>query len=340
MKLKELALMLGGELRGEPDIDIRGAAGIRDVKEGEITFLSDRKLLRDCAQSKASSVIAGKFYKEIDKPQIIVKNPHYAFAKALEYFYVKPYQPSGISSGAFISKTASIGNDVSVYPFAYISDNAVIGEKTVICPGAFIGDDSVIGSECVIYPNVTIREKVAIGNRVIIHSGSVIGSDGFGYVMEAGRHYKIPQVGGVVIEDDVEIGGNVIVERATTGNTVVGSGTKICDLVTVGHNTRIGENSIFVGLTGIGGSAEIGNYVLVGGQAGIADHAKVDDGCMIGGRAGVVGHIKKGVYSGFPAIPHREWLRAVTLFAKLPELAKRIKELEEKIDVIERGRPK
>jgi UDP-3-O-[3-hydroxymyristoyl] glucosamine N-acyltransferase len=338
VKLKELALMVGGELKGEPDIDIKGAAGISDVREGEITFLSDKKLMRRCVRSKASCVIVGGFYPEVDKPQIVVKNPYYAFAKVLEHYYVRPLQPVGISGEAFISGRARIGKDVSIYPFAYISDNAVIGEKTTIYPGVFVGNDTVIGSECILYPNVTIREKVTVGNRVIIHPGSVIGSDGFGYVLEGGRHYKIPQVGGVIIGDNVEIGGNVVIERATTGNTTIGKGTKICDLVVVGHNTKIGGNSILVGQVGVGGSVEIGNYVVIGGQVGIADHTKIDDGCMIAAQSGIMGHITKGVYSGSPAINHKDWLRAVSVFAKLPELARRVKELEKKINLIERGR--
>ncbi|HET6513682.1 MAG TPA: UDP-3-O-(3-hydroxymyristoyl)glucosamine N-acyltransferase [Thermodesulfovibrionales bacterium] len=340
MKLSEVTTMLGGELSGNPDGEIHGASGIGEVQEGEITFLADRKLLQECAGSKASCVLVKEFFTELRKPQIRVKNPQYAFAQLLKHFSVSAAIPSGISHLAFVSGNASIGNDVSIHPFSHISDGAVIGEKTVIYPGVFIGNDASIGRECVIYPNVTVRERVRIGNAVIIHSGSVIGSDGFGYVFEEGRHFKILQVGTVVIGDDVEIGANVTIDRATTGLTVIGRGTKIDNLVQIGHNVNIGENSILVAQVGIAGSAEIGNFVILGGQVGVADHAKIDDGSMIGAQSGIMGgHLTKGVYSGSPVMPHREWLRAKALFARLPELNKRIRELEEKLNHLE-GRQK
>ncbi len=336
MKLGDVARHLGGEIAGDPDIDIRGAAGIHDAGEGELTFLADRKLIETCAGSRASGVVVKQFIPELGKPQIIVANPLYAFAKLLELFHVKPALPTGISGSAFVSPQATIGKDVSVHAFAYVSGGAVLGDRTIIHPGAFIGEGTVIGEECVIYPNVTVREGVIIGNRVIIHAGSVLGSDGFGYVFDGGRHYKIPQVGTVVIGDDVEIGANVTIDRATTGKTSIGKGTKIDNLVQVGHNVRIGEHSIIVAQVGIGGSTEIGSHVVLGGQVGIADHAILDDGCMVGAKGGVMGHLPKGIYSGGPAIPHREWLKASALFARLPELHKRIRELEEKLSGMEK----
>lgn len=336
MRLKEIALMLRGEIKGEQDIEIQGVAAIHEAKEGEITFLSDAKLLKECARSRASCVVVKNFIPDLDKPQIVVNNPQYAFAKLLEHFYIKPVYPADISNEAFVSKKAEIGKDVSIFPLAYISDNVFIGDNTVIYPGVFVGNDTVIGNQCIIYPNVTIREKIKIGNSVIIHPGSVIGSDGFGYVFEGGRHHKIPQVGGVIIGDDVEIGANVTIDRATTGNTVIGRGTKIDNLVQIAHNVSVGENSIIVAQVGIGGSAEIGNFVVLGGQVGVADHVKIDDGCMFGAQSGIMGHVTKGIYSGYPAIPHRDWLKSSVVFAKLPELNKKIRELEEKIGVLER----
>jgi UDP-3-O-[3-hydroxymyristoyl] glucosamine N-acyltransferase len=336
MKLKDLASMLGGEIIGDPEIEIQGAAGIHEVKQGEITFLSDMKLMRECAGSNASCVIVKHFIPGIDKTQVVVKNPLYAFARVLEHFFTAPVQHLGISSDAFISEKARIGKDVSIFPFAFISDNVAIGDNTVIHPGVFLGNDTVVGAQCVLYPNVTVREKVTLGNRVIIHSGSVIGSDGFGYVFEDGRHHKIPQVGGVIIGDDVEIGACVTIDRATTGNTTIGSGSKIDNLVQIAHNVWIGENAIIVAQVGIAGSTEIGNFVVLGGQVGVADHSRIDDGTMIGAQSGVFGHVSKGVYSGFPLMPHRDWLKASALLARLPELSKRIKELEEKIRGLER----
>ncbi len=335
MKLRELALILGGELLGDPELEIRGAAGVREAHEGDITFLSDMRLMKECAGSRASGVIVKDFVPGIDKAQVVVRNPLYAFAKVLEQFS-PPAPHTGISGDAYISETARIGKDVSIHPFAFISDDVVVGDGTVIHPGVFIGRGSAVGAECLLYPNVTIREKVSIGERVIVHSGSVIGSDGFGYVFENGRHHKIPQVGGVIIGDDVEIGACVSIDRATTGSTIIGRGTKIDNLVQVAHNVKIGENTILAGQVGVAGSSEIGNLVVLGGQVGVADHSRIDDGAMLGAQTGVFGHIPKGVYSGYPAMPHREWLKASALFARLPELNRRIKEMEEKIKELER----
>jgi UDP-3-O-[3-hydroxymyristoyl] glucosamine N-acyltransferase len=334
MKLRQIAELIDGEIIGDSEIDIKGVAGISDSDEGAITFLSSTKFINECIASKALAVIVKGHMPEIKKPQVKVTNPQYAFAKLLEHFYVKPLTSYSVSDRAYISDKAKIGKDVMIYPFSYISDNAEIGEMSVIYPGVFIGGNSSIGGKCIIYPNVTIRENIKIGNRVIIHPGAVIGSDGFGYVFEKDIHYKIPQVGGIIIGDDVEIGANVTIDRATTGNTIIGKGTKIDNLVQIAHNVRIGENSIIVSQVGIAGSSEIGNYVVIGGQVGVADHAKIDDGCMIGAQSGIMGHLKKGVYSGSPVIPHREWLKAIAVFARLPELNKKIKELEDKIKAI------
>ncbi|MFZ6016915.1 MAG: UDP-3-O-(3-hydroxymyristoyl)glucosamine N-acyltransferase [Nitrospirota bacterium] len=340
MKLKELASLLNGEVIGDPDIEITGISGINEAQEGDITFISAKRYIKDLRGCSASCVIVKEQIVDINITQLKVSNPYLAFAKLLEYFYVKPQKPIGISKGAIVSDTAEIGKDVSIFPFSYISDGVFIGDRTVIYPYVFVGENTTIRERCIIYPNVVLRENVKIGNKVIIHSGSVIGSDGFGYVFEEGRHYKIPQVGGVIIEDDVEIGSNVSVDRATTGNTIICRGTKIDNLVQIAHNVRIGENSIIVAQVGIGGSTEIGDFVTLAGQAGITDHIKIDSETMIGAQSGVIGHVTKGAYSGTPAIPHRDWLKAQAIFAKLPELNKKIKELEERIRELERRNPK
>jgi UDP-3-O-[3-hydroxymyristoyl] glucosamine N-acyltransferase len=338
MKLKDVALFLNGEISGDQDIEILGVAGISEAKGGDITFLSDARLAKECSGSEASAVVVRKVIPDLGKPQVVVRNPQYAFAKLLEHFYVRPPGFEGISELAFVSKTALVAKEVSIYPLAYVSDDAVIKEGTVIFPGVFIGSGAVIGERCVVYPNVTVREKVVIGSGVIIHPGAVIGSDGFGYVFEEGRHYKIPQVGGVIIGDDVEIGSNVSIDRATTGYTVIGKGTKIDNLVQIAHNVQVGENSVIAAQTGIAGSSRVGSLVALAGQVGVADHVKIGDGCRIGAQSGVMADISDGVYSGYPAMHHRDWLRSAALYAKLPELSKRIKQLEEKIEILERGR--
>lgn len=331
MKLKDIAALIDGEVIGDEETEITGVSGISDAKEGDITYLVGAKWLKELKNSKASAVISKESIEEIEKHQIKTENPQYAFAKLLSIFYEKPHSFTGISKEAFVSEHADINNNVTVYPFAYISGGAKIGSGTIIYPFVFVGENSSIGDNCVIYPSVTIREKVCIKNKVIIHAGSVIGSDGFGYVFAEGSHQKIPQIGGVIIEDDVEIGANVTIDRATTGNTIIGRGAKIDNLVQIGHNVRVGKNVILVAQVGIGGSSEIGDGVVLGGQVGVSDHVSIESGTMIGAKGGAMGEMKKGIYSGILPMPHREWLKAMSVFSKLPEISKKIKELEEKV---------
>lgn len=337
MKLKDFAETVNGVIQGNPEVEITGVSGIMDAKEGDITFVSSAKYLKQARDSKASCIIVKEQIPDIKTSQLSVSNPYFAFAKAIECFYPGPSFRAGISKMAVVSSRALLGKDIVVSPFAYLSDDVSIGDGTVILSGVFIGEKTKIGERCIIYPNVVIREGSVIGNHVIIHSGTVIGSDGFAYVFEGGEHYKIPQIGGVIIEDDVEIGSNVSIDRATIGNTLIGKGTKIDNLVQVGHNVHIGQNSLIVAQVGVGGSTEIGDHVTIAGQAGLADHTTIESGTMIAGRAGMFGHVSKGTYSGFPAIPHKNWLRSQSLFAKLPEMNKRLKELEDKVNSLIRG---
>lgn len=337
MKLREFAEIVNGTIFGNPDIEIAGVAGIKDAKEGDITFISSPKYLKDMLSSGASCFIVRDPVEGTDISQLKVGNPYYAFAKAIEVFYPKPHYHPHISKSAHVSDKAVIGKNVAVFPFSYIAENVTIGDDTVIMAGAFVGANTKIGRQCTIYPNVVIRENITIGSRVIIHAGTVIGSDGYGYTYENGEHYKIPQVGNVIIEDNVEIGSNVSVDRATLGSTVIGKGTKIDNLVQIAHNVRIGKNSLIVSQVAIGGSSDIGDGVVIGGQSAIADHTTIEAGTMIAGQSGVVGQVEKGVYSGTPAIPHKNWLRSQALFAKLPEIYRRLRELEEKLKELEKG---
>ena len=336
MKLPDVASLIGGEIFGDPGLDIKGVSGIRESREGDITFLSGKRHAKDLPHCKASCIIVREHLGDVGLTQIKVANPHLAFAQLLEHFYVKPMKPFGVSKDAIISEKARIAPDVSIFPYAYIGEGASIGNGSVVYPHVYIGGNTVIGERCTIFPNVVLRDGVTIGNRAIIHSGSVIGSDGFGYVFDRGKHHKIPQVGGVIIGDDVEIGANVSIDRATTGNTVIGSGTKIDNLVQIGHNVTIGNNCIIVAQVGIGGSTVIGDYVTLAGQTGVADHVEIESETIIAAQSGVMGRVAKGVYSGAPALPHRDWLKAQAVFAKLPELHKRIKELEDKLRELER----
>jgi UDP-3-O-[3-hydroxymyristoyl] glucosamine N-acyltransferase len=339
VKLTDIASLVKGEIIGPPeadDVEITGVSGIHDAQEGDISFIAAQKYLKELPACKASCVIVKEPLPDVAITQLKVVNPYLAFAKLIEHFYVKPKKSSGISDESIISEHCHIADDVTIFPFCYISEGVTIGSGTIIYPYVFIGENTVIGQKCVLFPHVTLSDSVRIGDNVIIHSGSVIGSDGFGYFFEEGRYHKIPQVGGVIIDDDVEIGSNVSIDRATLGNTVIGKGTKIDNLVQIAHNVTIGNNSVLVSQVGIAGSSEIGDFVTLAGQVGISDHAKIDSGTIIGPQSGIRGHVTKGTYIGSPALPQRDWMKAQAIVAKLPALNKKIKELEEKIWELER----
>lgn len=230
----------------------------------------------------------------------------------------------------------SLGKGAFVGPLAIIEDNVKIGKRVQIRAGVFVGEGSEIGDETLLYPNVTILEGVKIGKRVIIHSGTVIGSDGFGFAPHKGRHYKIPQVGGVIIEDDVEFGANCTVDRAVLGQTIIGRGTKIDNLVQIGHNVTIGNDTILVSQVGISGSAKIGHHVTLAGQVGVSGHLSIGDHVVVGGKSGVTKDISpKQLVSGFPPVPHKDWLKREAAVRHLPELKKQVKVLSEKIAQLE-----
>jgi UDP-3-O-[3-hydroxymyristoyl] glucosamine N-acyltransferase len=337
VRLGEIAELLNGELSGGGEVEITGVSGMEDAREGDITFITAKKQVPAASGTGASCVMVKEFFPDLDKTQLKVEDPRYAFAVLLGRFHARDFGPPGISGLAYVAEDAVTGEGVSVQAFACVSAGVAIGRETVIMPGVFIGPGVKVGERCVIYPNVAIMDGTVVGDRVVIHAGSVVGSDGFGYIQRGGRHVKVPQVGGVVIGEDVEIGACVAIDRATTGNTVIGRGAKIDNLVQVAHNVTIGEDCVVVAQVGIAGSARIGNYCMIGGQAAVADHASLEDGAMLAGRTGAMGHVKKGAYGGTPAIPHREWLKATALFGRLPEFVKRISALEEKMKNTEGG---
>jgi UDP-3-O-[3-hydroxymyristoyl] glucosamine N-acyltransferase len=331
MKLRDLADIVDGRVVGDPETDITGVSGFKEAKEGDITFYAGGKDLQYILNTKASAVIAKNKIKNLSKSMIVVDNPHLAFARALEAFYKKPLKPAGISKEAFSGEHVKLGEDVSIYPLTFIGNNVTIGNRTTIFPYVYLGDNVTIGDDSCIYPHVTVMEKVRIGQNVIIHSGTVVGSDGFGYVKEGEKHHKILQVGSVVIGNDVEIGAGVTIDRATTGDTVIGNGTKIDNLVQIAHNVKIGSNCIIIAQTAIGGSAEISDGVIIAGQVGVRDHVRIGKGAMVGAQSGIGHDIPDGqIFSGSPAIPHKTWLRAQGIYSKLPEYIKRLQALEKK----------
>lgn len=343
VSLEELSAMIGGRVVGDSTIPIHGVAGIKEAGPGEITFIVNRKYASLLETTRASAVVLSKHDTRCPIAQIISENAYYAFSRIVTAFVEPPHRPKGISDQASIGENVEVGKDLSIYPFVTVDDHAVIGARVTLYPGVYIGDGSRIDEDTIIYPNVTIREKVMIGRRVIIHSGTVIGSDGFGFATHEGRHHKIPQIGSVLIEDDVEIGAGVTIDRAAMGKTVIRRGTKIDNLVQIAHNVTIGEDCLLVSQVGISGSATIGNRVTLAGQTGVAGHLTIGDNAVAGGRTGVTKDIAAGqIVSGYPAIPHRQWLEAQAIFAQLPGLRKRIKALEKELEHLKenRGRSK
>jgi len=345
VRLKQLAELVEGEIRGDAQRMITGVAGIREAGPKEITFLANPKYASDLANSQAGAVIVARAAQE-DLVQsleatgiaiVLVEDPYFAFSQIVKFFHAQPYRPLGISPLASIGKGVQLGKDLSIHPFVRVEDHVRIGDRVTLYPGTFVGEGSEIGEDCLIYPNVTIREKTQIGKRVILHSGTVIGSDGFGFATRGGKHHKILQVGTVVIEDDVELGANVTVDRAALGKTVIRRGTKVDNLVQIAHNVVVGEDCLIVAQAGISGSTELGHHVILAGQVGVVGHLKIGDGVRAGAQSGVAQDIDSGqTVSGSPTMPHRKWLRVQAALPELPEMIKRIRELEKKIEALEK----
>jgi UDP-3-O-[3-hydroxymyristoyl] glucosamine N-acyltransferase len=335
-KLKELAQWVDGTVIGDGEIEISGVAAIEEARIGEITFIANPKYLPKLRETNASAIVVSKEVTQANKPLLCVTNPQLAFAKILTLFSQRPYQSKGIDPHAWISPTAKLGKDLTLYPFVYIGDRCSIADRVTLYPGVYVGEDSVIGEDSILYSHVSIYSGTVIGKRVVLHSGVVVGSDGFRYVKEGKRNVKIPQVGIVEIEDDVEIGANTTIDRAALGKTIVRRGVKIDNLVQVAHNVVIGEESIIIAQVGIAGSTKIGSNVTLAGQVGVAGHIEIGDNTMVGAQAGVIHDLPGNQgYHGSPALPQREYIRAITTLPKLPEMRKTLIEIEKRLKKIE-----
>lgn len=336
--LKELAEKIGGEVAGDPEVCILGAADIPDAVCGEIVFAETPRHLGEAQKSNASAIIAARDADASGKPLIRVDNPRYAFARILEVFSPSAFREPGVHPTCIVGEGVTIGENPSIANNVYIGRNTAIGKNAVIYPFVYIDDNVTIGDNCIIRPSVTISDTSEIGNNVIIHSGTAVGSDGFGYIRIGNDQYKIPQIGKVVIGSNVEIGANVTIDRARTGKTVIGNGTKIDNLVHIAHNVVIGENSIIVAQVGIAGSTEIGSNVILAGQVGVKDHIKIGDNSVICAQGGVIGDVSPGEFlSGFPARPHREQMKFFAVQNKLPGLLRQVRDLEKRIKELEDG---
>ena len=312
---------------------ITGAASVSEAQEGDITFFGNTKYLPALRASRATCALVPEgFAESIASIPIQVANPSLAFSQVVERFAPAPvtFEP-GIHPSASIAPGAQIGAGVSIAPHAVIEAGAVIGDHTVIGANTYLGHEAKIGAHCHIYPNVSIRERCTLGNRVIIHNGAVIGSDGFGYEMAQGRYVKIPQTGIVQIDDDVEIGANTTIDRARFGRTWIGEGTKIDNLVQIGHNVVIGKHTVICAQTGVSGSSKIGNYVTLAGQVGLVGHIEIGDQAVVAAQSGVSKDIPaKEMWWGYPAGPIKEKKELVAYISRLPKLAERVKRLEKK----------
>ncbi len=334
--LKELADHLGGVVIGDENARIRGIASLDDAGEGDITFLANPKYAPKVASTKATAVVLPPGADRRGRNAVEVKNPYLAFAKLLTLFHVKPPEAKGVMAGAFLSDKAAIGDGVTIFPGAYVADGVKLGNRVTLHPGVVLYEGVEVGDDVTLHANVVVRERCRIGNRVIIHGGAVIGSDGFGYAPDGKGWYKIPQIGIVIIEDDVEIGANTTIDRAALEVTLIRRGTKIDNLVQIAHNCMIGENCMIVSQVGISGSARLGEHVTLAGQVGVAGHLEIGANTMVGAKSGVPGNLPaNGMFSGIPTIPHREWLRSMGTLPKLPELRKTVGALEKRIQELE-----
>lgn len=333
--LDELARLVGGKVTGDGKTVIRAVNGIREAGPGDITFLANTKYAPMLASTKASAVIAAEG-TPASIPVLAVSNPDMAFSKIAGHLSGPEARPApGVHPTAVVSPKATIGKNVSIGPCTVVEEGAAIGDNSVLLAQVYVGRDVTLGADALLYPQVVIREKCRIGARVILHSGAVIGSDGFGYATDKGVHHKIPQVGIVVIEDDVEIGANTTIDRARFGRTVIGRGSKIDNLVMIGHNCVVGRGCLMAAQSGIAGSTHLGNYVIMAGQVGVSGHLDIADQVIITAMSGVTKDIPAGgVYSGAPATDRMTSLKENAAFRKLPEALKELRQLRGEIEAL------
>jgi len=337
MTLRDIAAFLNGSVHGDGNITITGVRGIDEAREGDLTFVANPKYQKKIASTRASAIIVARPPEGSDRNFLVVKDPYMAMARILSFFYPEEKPPSGISSRAVVEEGVQIGEEVTIFPNVFVGRNAKIEKGVTLYPGVCVGHDTFIGEDSVLYPNVTVYRRSIIGKRVILHAGVVVGSDGFGFANPGRDNFKVPQVGYVQIDDDVEIGANTTIDRGTLGKTWIQRGVKIDNLVQIAHNVVIGENSIVVAQVGISGSTRLGRSVILGGQAGLAGHVTIGDGVMVAGQSGVAKDIPPGqIVSGSPTMPHQEWLRLQVHLGKMAELRSTISSLLKRVEELEK----
>ncbi|HEY7170507.1 MAG TPA: UDP-3-O-(3-hydroxymyristoyl)glucosamine N-acyltransferase [Vicinamibacterales bacterium] len=338
MKLRELAERLQCRLEGDGDLEISRVAGIEQAQPGDITFVAHEKYVSKLAATRASAVIVSPRLEGPGGASALLRTeqPYLAFAQAVDLLTTAPPPPRGIDPLTSIAADATLGDAVSIGPFVTIGAGAAIGARTVVHPNVSIGAGVRIGDDCVIRSQVSIRDGVMIGHRVIVQDGAVIGSEGFGFAKRPdGTHMKIPQRAAIVIEDDVEIGANTAIDRPAVGETRIGAGTKIDNLVQIAHGVRVGRRVLLAAQVGIAGSCVIDDDVILAGQVGVANHVHLGKGVLATAQTGIPNSVEAGGYvSGYPAIPHGDWLRSAAVYRSLPALKKQLKELERKLGAL------
>jgi UDP-3-O-[3-hydroxymyristoyl] glucosamine N-acyltransferase len=329
MKLGEIAERLGCALEGDAAIEINGVAGIEEAQKGQLTFLSNPRYRRAAANTRASAILAGPDAGHLRIAVLRSNNPYLDFARALAFFHQPPQYAPGIHPTASIASTAVIGADAHIGPYCVISEGVTIGKNAVLHSFVTIYRDVRIGDDFMAHSHTVVRERVRIGNRVVLQNGAIVGTDGFGFAKRAdGSWQKIPQTGVAVVGDDVEIQANSALDRATIGETQIGNGCKIDNLVHVAHAVKVGENTLLCAQVGISGSAKVGSNCVLTGQVGVVGHLTIGDGAVVTPQTGVAKDVPAGGFcSGTPAIEHMNWLKSVAVFSKLPELQKQVREL-------------
>lgn len=316
MKLSELAGKIEAELIGDGGIDVTAVASLESAAPGQVSFLANAKYIRQLETTGASAVIVGKNVRVDRVPLLVTRDPYLAFSKAIIALHGHRKHPFA-----------------GVHPKASVEPTAAVGEGTVVYPGAYLGARCKVGRDCILYPNVVVYDDCIIGDRCIIHGGAVIGADGYGFATSEGVHHKIPQIGNVIIEDDVEIGPGVTISRAALESTVIGKGTKIDQQVVIGHNVKIGPHCLIVAQVAIAGSTTVGHHTTLAGQVGVAGHLKIGDKVTVGAQSGVMHDLEEpGIYAGTPAMPFAHARRVYSIFSELPDLQRRIKELEARVE--------
>ncbi len=336
--VNELARRVNGKVVGDGSVIIEETRGLDQAGAKSISFAVGEHC-EYIPQAKAGAVIVEEAVDNVSIPQIVVENAKVAFSQILEIYHPPVVWPVGIHPTAIIGENVTFGENVSVGPYCVIYDNAVIGNNVVLQPYVYVGHNARIGDESVLYSGAAVHENCVIGKRVILRAKAVIGGEGFGFATNNGVHTHIPQVGNVVIEDDVEVGSCACIDNATMGSTLVRRGTKIDNLVHLGHNVEIGEDCFVIAQVGIAGSTKCGNHVIFAGQSGVAGHITITDNVVFAGKTGVVGNVTKpGMYAGYPMRPHKDWLKISAYENRLPEMAKTIKALEKEIAKLKEGK--